>query len=286
MKSKCAAARLLLAVLSLVVFASASFAATNPLNFPYGLALDASGNLYVANLNAHNILVYSPGYVLQSAQTIGQGADYPFGVAIDPFGNVWVANEQGEGNGYIAEFVQGVQNTAATITNGIVAPTAIAIDGEDDIFVVNDFAYLTVYAPSFSFQTPSNLISNTAPANPLYGIAVGQGTISYGTENGTLFVPTTGYLLNNYGGIKGMGGVAIAIATDSRGYVYAANNDHTISLNIPIPPGLQGGTIFTAPFQPHGIAVDHARDRIYLADPDNNKVWVYSTTGKLLKTIK
>ena len=37
------------ALLCLAAFASASFAATSPLNNPRGLAVDAKGNLYVAN---------------------------------------------------------------------------------------------------------------------------------------------------------------------------------------------------------------------------------------------
>ena len=39
----------ILVLLCLTVFASASFAASSPLNNPRGLAVDAKGNLYVAN---------------------------------------------------------------------------------------------------------------------------------------------------------------------------------------------------------------------------------------------
>ena len=72
-------------LLALFALASASFAA-NPLSYPWGLALDSKGNLYVANANANNILVFSPGYQLQTAKTITQGISVPSGVAFDPLG--------------------------------------------------------------------------------------------------------------------------------------------------------------------------------------------------------
>jgi len=57
-------------VLCLLVFATASFAVTPTIDLPRGLAVDAKGNLYVANVGGNNILVYSPGYVLQKSKTI------------------------------------------------------------------------------------------------------------------------------------------------------------------------------------------------------------------------
>ena len=53
----------------LALFATTSFAAL-PLNQPAGLAVDAAGNLYVANFGSNNILVYSPKYVQLPGKTI------------------------------------------------------------------------------------------------------------------------------------------------------------------------------------------------------------------------
>jgi hypothetical protein len=41
--------RIVTSLLPLLVLASASFAATNPLANPFGMAVDAKGNLWVAN---------------------------------------------------------------------------------------------------------------------------------------------------------------------------------------------------------------------------------------------
>jgi len=285
MKRKSAIVRLAFTVLSLFVLASASLAAPNPLHFPWGLALDAKGNLYVANTNGNNILVFSPGYALQSADTITQGVSYPTGVAVDPLGNLWVANSGGV-NGSITEYSGGVQNTSATITNGIQGPVAIAIDGLDNILVVNDDSYISIYAPTAVFQAPATLISTTSPSNPVYSVAVGQGTLSWGSNGTTFFRSETSYLLNNGTSVNGMPGTALALTSDALGNVYAANNDMTVSVNSPQDGGIYYPDLLNLSFQPYGIAVDNARGRIYLSDGFGNAIWVYSTAGKFLKTIK
>lgn len=63
--------------LLMIVFGSASFAATTSLNDPTALALDAAGNLWVVNAGSNSILKFNPNYVLQSGATITQGLDTP-----------------------------------------------------------------------------------------------------------------------------------------------------------------------------------------------------------------
>ena len=91
--------------------AAAGFAATNPLNEPNGLAVDASGNLDVANTGTNSILVFNSKYKLQSTKTITQGVNHPTAVAVDPIGNVWVANYAQNG-GSITEYA-GTKQTPA-----------------------------------------------------------------------------------------------------------------------------------------------------------------------------
>jgi hypothetical protein len=62
-------------LLCLAVFASASFAKTTPLANPHGMAVDAKGNLWVANANggtsqSGRILEYNAAYVQQPKATI------------------------------------------------------------------------------------------------------------------------------------------------------------------------------------------------------------------------
>lgn len=47
---------------SLFSIVASGAAATYPLNPPQGLAVDSKGNLYVANNNSNQVLVYNPNY--------------------------------------------------------------------------------------------------------------------------------------------------------------------------------------------------------------------------------
>jgi hypothetical protein len=279
-------ARITAVVATLVAFVSLSFAA-NPLKNPWGLALDPKGNLYVANSGANDILMFSPGGVLQSAETITAGISFPDAVAIDSFGNLWVANLL-PGNGNVSEYTGGVQNTSATITQDIVGPTAITFDNFNNLYVVNDYAYLTIYEPTDPFAGPSQLIQNVTPSNPIYGVSAGAGAFSWGGANGTNFGGATCFLSQSCTVLFDMPASGFALATTPNGIVYIASQNKTVSSNIPLPGG-QGGqnlNFLTLSFQPYGIAVDSTRNRIYLSDLKDNEIWVYSTGGEFIKIIK
>jgi sugar lactone lactonase YvrE len=83
-----------LAVLSLALSVGivTSSAATNPVNQPRGLAVDAKGDLWVANSGDNNVIAFTSGYKQIATDTITQGISNPTGVAFDPNGNLWVTN--------------------------------------------------------------------------------------------------------------------------------------------------------------------------------------------------
>src|SRR5208282_3761301 len=60
------------------------------LGWPYGLAFDSSGNLYVANRGNGTIEKFSPGGVDLGA--FATGLNGPSGPAFDSSGNLYVAN--------------------------------------------------------------------------------------------------------------------------------------------------------------------------------------------------
>ncbi|MGA3089816.1 MAG: hypothetical protein ABSD75_14460 [Terriglobales bacterium] len=287
MKSTNTIGRIAATLLCLVVFASASFAATNPLSYPQGLAVDAKGNLYVANNDANNILIFSPGYALQKSDTITQNINFPTAVAIDPLGNLWVANagpSNGGTYGSIAEYIGRQQYLPATITNGIVSPLAMAIDGIGDVWVENDFNSITVYAsPSPAF--PPNALAQTLFVNPpVFGLAVAEDVFAYGNNNGTLLVALEPVLASNDQkgeGFSTLTGVALASAPG--GNFYVGNSDGTVDL---VAVNGSVSEFLTLPFVPSGIAVDNVRGRVYISNAPGNSISVYSTAGTLLHTIE
>ena len=118
---------------------------------PLAIAVDRSGNLYVANgHNGYdgNIAVYPPGSGTPS-RTITEDIYDPESLAFDSAGNLYV------GNGLYADAVTVYSPNGTllrTITDGVRDPESIALDARDDLFVANteDGAgrTVTVYAPS------------------------------------------------------------------------------------------------------------------------------------------
>ncbi|MGA7524457.1 MAG: choice-of-anchor D domain-containing protein [Acidobacteriaceae bacterium] len=152
---------------------------SEPLPCLRGMAVDASGNIWVADFNGgSNGLVYelkavSGAYTNSPVAVTGpapSGWEAPWGVAIDPAGNVFVSD-------YAAETVAEISNTsissgtpvATTVVNaGLVSQArGIAVNSSDDLFAIDGNVDRVVeLAPPYSsvdtvnnygFQGPGDL---------------------------------------------------------------------------------------------------------------------------------
>ena len=109
---------------------------TNGIATPGGLAVDASGNLYVANASNNTVTVYAPGQTTPSA-TYSQGISTPMDVAVGNDGTVYVANETGGGSysGSISEYPSGSMTPNATILLANEYAFAVALDSSNALYV-------------------------------------------------------------------------------------------------------------------------------------------------------
>ena len=116
--------------------ASCGIAVGSGFSHPAGIALDASGNLYVADFlnNAVKEVPADGGTI----RTLGSGFNNPAGVAVDSAGDVFVSDN---GNFRVKEIVavDGVIPASPTIATlgGFTSPFGIALDSSGDLFVAD-----------------------------------------------------------------------------------------------------------------------------------------------------
>lgn len=110
---------------------------------PWGVALDAAGNLYVSNCPypyyAGGVVRLSPkGTGWGPATQVGSEFDEPAGLALDANGNVYAANSA-PSHGFIVKvappFTKPSYGTVAFIGEGLLQPLSVAVDGSGLLYV-------------------------------------------------------------------------------------------------------------------------------------------------------
>ncbi len=123
--------------------------------YPAGVALDATGKIYVADYGSHTVRAIAPNGAVTTLAGLagtpghadGRGENarflYPFGLAVDPAGNVLVADEGNQtirridNGGAVSTFggVAGIAGFADGTASLFAAPRGIAADAKGNVFV-------------------------------------------------------------------------------------------------------------------------------------------------------
>jgi sugar lactone lactonase YvrE len=135
-----------------------------PLREPNAVALDANGNLYIADesdsrirkVNSAGIIsTYAgtgiPGYSGDRGQAASAQLNFPSGIALDGAGNLYIADE---GNAVVRRIaVDGTINTVAgngnpryggdngPATSAQLDPMAVAVDGQGNLYIADAYNY-------------------------------------------------------------------------------------------------------------------------------------------------
>jgi len=233
------------------------------LNAPQGLAIDGSGNAWIANYGNSSVAKLSNlGAVLSgTGGYTGGGLSNPFGIAVDASGNAWVTNY---GSNTVTEisgtgpFISGASGYAG---GGLGRPRGIAIDGLGNVWIAN-YGSNSVTKLSNSGAAATSSPYTGGGLNGPVGIAMdgsGSAWISNSSGNSLTQLSNSGSVVSGSpytgGGLLFPAGVAI----DASGTVWVANNanfsvtrlSHSGSL-ISGPNGYLGGGLSS----PYGIAID------------------------------
>jgi len=250
--------------------------------YPYGVAVDNTGNVYVADTSNHTIRKVTPGGVVTtlaglagswgSADGTGSAARFyqPFGVAVDGAGNVYVADSY--------------NHTIRRVTPGGAASTLAGLAGS--------VGSADGTASAARFNAPNGVTVDGA--GNVYVAEYGNYTIRRVTPGGV--VTTLAGLPANYGSADGTGNAARfnspnGAAADAAGNVYVADtSNHTIRKVTPggvvtTPAGRAGnagsadGTGSGARFFcPSGVAVD-GTGNVYVTDTYNDTIRKVAPNG-------
>ena len=282
---------------------------------PQGIAADSSHNIYVADVGADSVFVYSSGTSGNQAPiaTIfgsNTGLLGPYGVALDSASKIYVADYEaesvfvysalGSSTGPLNEAPSVAIST--TTTTGLSSPQGIALDSGGKIYVADDGNHANEFTPSvFVYAAGSN--ANAAPIATISGsattlmqpegVALDSGRKIYVADESAASVDVysavgsrTGLL--NVAPVDNINGpdtgllAPVGIAVDSTGKIYVT--DFAGPSVFVYPAGSNGDATPTDTITgsstllnyPQGIAVD-SKDNIYVADEGAGSVFVYSS---------
>jgi sugar lactone lactonase YvrE len=237
-------------------------------NFPAGVAVDSSGNLYVGDSDNNKIRKITPAGVVSTlagsvsgfADGTGSAAkfDHPLGVAVDSSGNVYVADQN---NHKIRKITSaGVVSTLAGSVSGFADGTGSAAKFNSPIGVAVDSSGNVYVGDTLNFK-----IRKITPAGVVTTIAGSTGGYADGTGSAAKFNRPYG------------------VAVDSSGNVYVADDVFNEKIRKITPAGVvttlagstQGyadGAGSTAKFyHPSYVAVDSSGN-LYVTEYNGNRI--------------
>ena len=288
------------------------------LNLPGGIAVDSSGNLYIADGGNHRVRKISGGTITTVAGngTAGYTGDNgaatsaelndPVDVAVDSSGNLYIADA---GNNVIRKVSNGTITTFAgnnTLGAGYTgdggaapnaqlnAPVGVAVDSAGNVYIAdsNNNAIREVSGGNISTVTGGTLHHPCSvavgPSNTLYVADTdGRRVVFLSSGNATVFAGNGDF------GFSGDSGLAVnaelydpfGVAVDSAGYVYIADTFNsrirkvsadgvitTIAGSGRLGYSGDGGSATSASlYFPRDVAVDLAGN-VYVSDEINNVI--------------
>ncbi|MEO6848356.1 MAG: PEP-CTERM sorting domain-containing protein [Chthoniobacterales bacterium] len=102
------------------------------LSDPRGIAIDAAGNVYMANYGNGTINKYTAAFL--DGGVVLTGLTDPEGLAIDSLGNMYVSSLSG---GYVSKYSTSGTLISLNFITGLSSPSALALDGAGNLFVAN-----------------------------------------------------------------------------------------------------------------------------------------------------
>jgi sugar lactone lactonase YvrE len=270
---------------------TAGAATSSKLNAPSGVALDSSGNLYIADSGDHAVakvntsgtLSYFAGTGTSGTVTAGAATssklNSPTGVAFDSSGNAYIAdggnhevlkvNTSGTLSVFAGTGTSGTVTAGAATSSNLNSPTRVAVDSSGNVYIADGGNHEVLKV-------------NTSGTLSIFAGTGASGSTN--DNNGS--AATSAKLKTPYG-----------VAVDSSGNVYIADSGNDVILEVAAATGkiaIVTGTVGSASYTGDGGAAASATEsaakgvatdssgNVYIADTGNNLVrWILTSFGDI-----
>ncbi|OBI43710.1 hypothetical protein A5707_04790 [Mycobacterium kyorinense] len=230
---------------------------------PEGVAVDASGNVYVTNIDNDRVMKLEAGSTHQTVLPF-TGLKEPYGLAVDTDGGVYVADTD---NDRVLKVAAGSDSQTVVPFTGLKRPAGLAVDGSGSVYVVD-----TGHDRVLKLQAGSE-DQTVLPFNDLErpkGVAVdGSGSV-YVVDTGNnrvlkLAAGAAGQTVMPFTSLKDPSG----LAADAAGNVYVTDGSRLVKM----AAGSTKQTVLPASDLGYtrGVAVD-ASGNVYVTDYGNDQV--------------
>jgi sugar lactone lactonase YvrE len=266
-----------------------SIVAATGLSNPQGIALDASGNVYIADPGNNRVLkeTLSSGSYVEST-VASSGLNLPTGVAVDTSGNVFIADTAN--NRILKETPSGAGYTESVVqTTGLNYPLGLAVDPGDNL-VITDSGNARVVKETYSAGSYTQSVVLSGPSWPdgvaidasgdLYICAPYDARVIKLTPDGNAYTVTTNI---DIGTIQPEG-----VAVDAAGNVYIADGNSNRVLKEAFTGGdypyTQSVLESSGLSKPQAIAIDSSGS-LYFNNPTAGVIYKLSqSVGNLATT--
>jgi len=240
---------------------------------PKGIAIDASGDVWVANNDSYNVNELTPsGVAAPGSPFTGGGLNHPYDIAIDASGHVWVTNRSGSSVTELDSDGTAVAGSPFT-GGGVSVPQGIAIDASGNVWVANNGNYGVTELNSSGTAVAGSPFTGGGLAYPV-GIAIDASGNVWATsqdDNAVTELDSAGAAING-SPFQGRGlNYPFGIAIDTSGNVWVANFSYN---NTVTELDSSGAAVAGSPFRQGGQ--DYPTD---IAIDASGNVWVTNGHG-------
>jgi streptogramin lyase len=253
------------------------------LNAPKSIAVDSSGDVWVANGGNNSISKFSSsaGAISGAAGYTGGGLNRPWGIAIDTGGNVWIADPINIGSGAVSKFSSSgsaLSGSSGYTGNGLSDPFGLAINGTGVVWVANQNT-TSAFLGTGAGQSGSPYVPGGG--HDYYNIAIDSGGNVWMTDK---VQPTgdvekftsAGVVVASY--TAGGQNLSWGVAIDSAAHVWISNNGNKSVTELNSTGTAVANYTGGGLSGPQGLAVD-GQGNVWVANNAGNSVTELNNSG-------